>query len=246
MIRILLLVGLLSGVLSAEAQFMKVLDPDGFVNIREEPNVKSKIVGKVNSHAVVYHLEADGMSGNWVSVTFRVNDKELDGYIHASRLKVLSQLASVPLVASDQTHWLFKSPKGKGTTADVSVRVEFDNANPNALKGKLKMDENGDIALNGVPVWGLYDPNVKASRYKSIEVEIGGRKTGVPAKELETLFSVGEDLQHGSRFPMLITYDKERDALYIGASNGDTSYAYDVLFVFVAGKFKERLVYIPF
>lgn len=62
MIRNLLLVGLLSCVLPVKAQFMKVLDPDGFVNIREEPNVKSKIVGKVNSNAVVYHLEADEIS----------------------------------------------------------------------------------------------------------------------------------------------------------------------------------------
>ncbi|MDR2285372.1 MAG: SH3 domain-containing protein [Sphingobacterium sp.] len=246
MMRELFFICLLSWMFPVQAQFMKVVDPDGFVNVREEPNVKSKVVGKVNSNAVVYHLEADEISGNWVSVTFGQNDKELDGYIHTSRLKSLDQLSPVPLVNSTKNYWIFKSTKDKGDLADISVRVDFEKPNWDVLKNGLRMDENGDITLNGVKVWGLFDPAVKASRYKSIDIEIDGQKINVPTKELETLFSVGEDLSQHSRLPMVITYDKEQDTLYIRSLNGDTSYAYDLLFVFVKGKFKEKMVYIPF
>lgn len=63
----------------AFGQFFVVKDKDGYVNIREKENVKSKILGTLPNNKLVYLFHADEDISKWHYI-----DKE---YIHNSRLK---------------------------------------------------------------------------------------------------------------------------------------------------------------
>ena len=59
-----------------------VVDPDGYVNLREEKNTTSKILEKVKTGEKVYGIEN---VGDW----YRVRTvKENIGYIHKNKLKI--------------------------------------------------------------------------------------------------------------------------------------------------------------
>lgn len=244
--RLLLLIFLSALTQFAHAQFMKVVDPDGFVNVREEPNAQSKITGKVNTQDIVYHLEADESRGNWISVMGSLDNEALQGYIHSSRLKPLNQLRTIPFVGSAGNVWHFKGGREDGFSKAMDVRIEFEMSNPEKLKSELKVDENGNFLLGEEHVWGLYDPSVKVRKYKSIGVEVDAVRRDVPAVELGNLFAVGYHTQGDSYPPMEVTYDADSDRLYLRSLNGDASYAYDLLFIFEKGKFKKKMVFIPF
>ena len=61
---------------------------DGYANLREEPNSKSKVIKKLkNNHEMVFWHE----KGEWFYVGAEPNDKYsdmTDGYIHRSQVKL--------------------------------------------------------------------------------------------------------------------------------------------------------------
>lgn len=224
------------------AQFMEIEDPDGFVNIREEPNAKSKIIGKAISKDLVYHLESDENHGNWVPIIYNQNNQEIYGYIHNSRLKKINQYIHIPLLNIENNVWDFKSEEDKNLKSTITLKVEFEDASTR----NLKTDANGNITLNNEYVWGIYDSKMKSKKYKSIRINFGETEVSIPFKEFETLFSVAFNPEYDQEIPMKVYYDHKKDILYINALNGDASYAYDLLFIIEKGSFKKRIVQIPF
>ena len=65
-----------------------VVSKDGYANLREEPNSKSKVIKKLkNNHEMVFWHE----KGEWFYVGAEPNDKYsdmTDGYIHRSQVKL--------------------------------------------------------------------------------------------------------------------------------------------------------------
>src|SRR5471030_1527677 len=93
---ILLLLGF-----TAQAQsFAIVNDPDGFVNVREEKSLKSKVIQKINDGQILLIEDTDGKPDNWAYVagpTLTIDyktDKKIDntysgglkGYVYKNRL----------------------------------------------------------------------------------------------------------------------------------------------------------------
>ena len=52
------------------AQFAKVIDKDGYVNLRENANSKSKIIGRIESNEIVYISNKDNDDENWSYINF--------------------------------------------------------------------------------------------------------------------------------------------------------------------------------
>ena len=68
-------------------------DPDGFTNVRAEPNAKSAIVAKVK-RGEVFTFEVSNQSSEWCAVTLASGKK---GYMHADRVflhRTMAELAS--------------------------------------------------------------------------------------------------------------------------------------------------------
>jgi len=60
-------------------------DPDGYTNIREKPEINSKVVGRLTINDIFYYTPT--RNNNWWPVSYRFGEKP-SGYIHRSRIKV--------------------------------------------------------------------------------------------------------------------------------------------------------------
>ncbi len=202
------------------AQFAKVIDKDGYVNIRENADANSKIIGKINSDEIVYIFEADNK--NWANVS--------NGYIHNSRLKYIQTYQAVPPTVRDANKAIFKSG----------------NIKVNIVSGKFNFKENEKdftSTLNGdyykeQQVWGI-DRTIPKTHYISITAQIGDKTIQIPEKEIENLFEVNNK-------STTCYYDRINDILYISMLNSDGAGTYAALFTIEKGEYKGRTLEIPF
>ncbi|MGN7863031.1 SH3 domain-containing protein [Chryseobacterium sp. 22458] len=204
------------------AQFAKVVDKDGYVNVRENADAKSKITGKINSDEIVYIFESDPTHKNWANVS--------NGYVYNSRLKYIESYQKVPSIVRDANKAIFKSG----------------NIKVNIISGKFNFKENekdfsstlyGDF-YKGQQVWGI-DGTIPKTHYLSITAQIGDKTIQVPAEEIENLFQV-------SNQSAACYYDRENDTLYISVNNSEGAGSYVGLFIIEKGQYKKRVLEIPF
>ncbi|MNI06467.1 hypothetical protein D3C81_1218640 [compost metagenome] len=73
----------------ASAQFAKIIDKDGYVNVRQQATVNSVVVSKIAADEIVYAFP-DEKFGDWVIVDYTDNhNKSITGYVHNSRIKYI-------------------------------------------------------------------------------------------------------------------------------------------------------------
>jgi hypothetical protein len=70
----------------------KIIDPEGYVNVRSQMNVKSAVAGKlvpefIDDECFYFYACPDQ---KWYGVDFEYNGVHLKGYIHASRVKIVT------------------------------------------------------------------------------------------------------------------------------------------------------------
>ncbi|MBP2616520.1 SH3 domain-containing protein [Chryseobacterium jejuense] len=216
---------LLTAVLSVQlsfAQFAKVVDKDGYVNLRENADAESKIIGKVNSDEIVYVFESDPTHKSWANVS--------NGYIHNSRLKYIKSYQAIPSTVRDANKAIFKSG----------------NIKINIVSGKFNFKENEkdfSSTLHGdyykeQQVWGI-DGTIPKTHYLSITAQIGDKTIQIPEKEIENLFEVNNK-------STTCYYDRINDTLYISMLNSDGAGTYVALFTIEKGEYKGRTLEIPF
>ncbi|MGE8552303.1 MAG: hypothetical protein ACN6OB_00015 [Chryseobacterium jejuense] len=219
--KIFLLTAALSVQLSF-AQFAKVVDKDGYVNIRENADANSLVVGKVNSDEIVYVFESDSTNKAWANLS--------NGYVHNSRLKYIKSYQAVPSTVRDANKAIFKSG----------------NIKVNIVSGKFNFKENekdftstlyGDF-YKEQQVWGI-DGTVPKTHYLSITAQIGDKTIQIPEKEIENLFEINNKSTS-------CYYDRINDILYISMLNSDGAGTYVALFTIEKGEYKGRTLEIPF
>ena len=74
-------------------QFGIIADKDGFVNVRESANIKSKIIDTLTNGQIVFCLEAEG---EWRPTDYDFIRHEKSGYVHNSRIKFIEEFNNVP------------------------------------------------------------------------------------------------------------------------------------------------------
>lgn len=204
------------------AQFAKVVDKDGYVNIRENADENSLVIGKVNSDEIVYVFESDPAHKNWANLS--------SGYVHNSRLKYIKTYQAIPATVRDANKVSFKSG----------------NIKVNIVSGKFNFKENekdftstlsGDF-YKEQQVWGI-DGTVPKTHYLSITAQIGDKTIQIPAKEFENLFQINNK-------STTCYYDRPNDTLYISMLNSDGAGTYVALFTIEKGEYKGRTLEIPF
>lgn len=202
------------------AQFAKIVDKDGYVNIRENADANSKVIGKINSDEIVYIFEPDNK--NWANVS--------NGYVHNSRLKYIESYPSVPPAVRDANKAVFKS--GNIKVSIVSGKFNF-KENEKDFTSTL----HGDF-YKGQQVWGI-DGTIPKSHYLSITAQIGDRTVQIPSKEIENLFNIDNK-------STTCHYDRINDILYISILNSEGAGSYAGLFIIEKGEYKSRILEIPF
>ncbi|RZJ54022.1 MAG: hypothetical protein EOO44_06465 [Flavobacterium sp.] len=209
----------------AFAQFAVIADQDGYVNIRNEAQIDSKISDTLHNGFVVYGFEP---KNNWVAVDYTKNDIALQGYVYKDRIKYLSEFTKVSPNKPTATKVIFHKDS-------LSIYIEskvFDSR-----KAKFTyLKENKDIIekINGKKFWGT-DGGMPKTVYKSIKITKGQKKIDLPVNTFDDLFEPNFFFSH-------IYYNEKDDVLYIMSSNSDGAGAYEVVWIIEKGKYRERKI----
>ena len=229
---LILLFFLISNVVFAQVieggAFAVINDKDGYVNVRKEKSVHSKVLKKLDNNTLIFVLEYDkAYYGNWIYA-------DNEGYIYNDRVK-----------------WIEKLPKiAKGITKGNTIVFEGKEIQVTLSTEKFDKDKHSfkyhkeyrDVIekIDGKPFWGT-DGNMPKREYKSIEVKIRGKQLSIPQSAYNDLYESYLYTEFNS-----VHYDKDNDILYIVALNGDGAGAYMVCWQIEKGVYKGRKVGIPF
>jgi len=229
---LILLFFLISNVVLAQVieggAFAVINDKDGYVNVRKEKSVHSKVLKKLDNNTLIFVLEYDkAYYGNWIYA-------DNEGYIYNDRVKWIEKL---PKIAKGITKGNTIVFEGKEIQVTLSTE-KFDKSKHSFKYHK----EYRDIIekIDGKPFWGT-DGNMPKREYKSIEVKIRGKQVSIPQSAYNDLYESYLYTEFNS-----VHYDKDNDILYIVALNGDGAGAYMVCWQIEKGVYKGRKVGIPF
>ena len=208
--------------------FAVINDKDGYVNVRKEKSVHSKVLKKLDNNTLIFVFVYDkAHDGNWIYV-------DNEGYIYNDRVKWIEELPKVAKGVEKKNAIHFS---GK----DISVTLtsqKFDKSKHSFKYNKEYPDAIEKI--DGKTFFGT-DGNMPKEAYKSIEVKIRGKQVSIPQSAYNDLYESYLYTEFNS-----VHYDKDNDILYIVANNGDGAGAYMVCWQIEKGVYKGRKVGIPF
>ena len=229
---LILLFFLISNVVFAQVieggAFAVINEKDGYVNVRKEKSVHSKVLKKLDNNTLIFVLEYDkAYYGNWIYA-------DNEGYIYNDRVKWIEKL---PKIAKGITKGNTIVFEGKEIQVTLSTE-KFDKSKHSFKYHK----EYRDIIekIDGKLFWGT-DGNMPKREYKSIEVKIRGKQVSIPKSAYNDLYESSLYIEFNS-----VHYDKDNDILYIVANNGDGAGSYMVCWQIEKGVYKGRKVGIPF
>ena len=208
--------------------FAVINDKDGYVNVRKEKSVQSKVLKKLDNNTLIFVLEYDkAYYGNWIYA-------DNEGYIYNDRVKWIHNFPQIAKGIAKGNTIVFE---GKEIQVVLSTE-KFDKSKHSFKYHK----EYRDIIekIDGKPFFGT-DGNMPKEAYKSIEIKIRGKQVSIPQSAYSDLYE--PNLYTDLKF---VYYDKDSDILYIVANNGDGAGAYMVCWQIEKGVYKGRKIGIPF
>lgn len=204
---------------SALVEVAIIQDPDGWTNIREQPNILSKVLIKVYENQVFWYDEPD-IETEWIEVFIPKNDFSLAcfdyglirGYIHQSKLKPLRKLR-----------------KYNGDQFRFSYHLK---AFEEKFK-KIDWQDNGSWikSINGMHAWGT-DDNIPKIEVAGMAVKYHSKTVPIGRMLYEDLFECTNDFD---------TY-VNGETFFVYQWNSDGAGAYAVVWVFNNGELKQRFV----
>ena len=211
------------------AQFAIISDKDGFVNIRSEPNKTSKIVGKIEDGTVFYIFQYEPNKSDWISFSCLEESCKIVGYVHKSRVKLVSQFEKIDIKSDNEQEIVFEKDS-------VKVNIVLEDFNKKAHDFTYSKDSNFIEKIDGENFWGT-DGGIPKKQYRSVEIEIGQSKIFIPLKGLKNLFNPN---MHNPFTEVNIF--RQKNILYISCGNGDGAGGYDLLWIIEKGKYKNRFI----
>ena len=208
--------------------FAVINDKDGYVNVRKEKSVHSKVLKKLDNNTLIFVLEYDkAYYGNWIYA-------DNEGYIYNDRVKWIHNFPQIDKGIAKGNTIVFE-----GKEIQVTLSTEkFDKSKHSFKYHKEYRDVIEKI--DGKLFWGT-DGNMPKREYKSIEVKIRGKQVPIPKSAYNDLHESSLYIEFNS-----VHYDKDNDILYIVANNGDGAGSYMVCWQIEKGVYKGRKVGIPF
>lgn len=218
----------------ALAEFAQIIDSDGHTNMRQEPSVKSSIIGKVRHGAWVYTPEGDSLDSpskdGWYYSSYRYpNGQQLEGWIHQSRLRLVSSYPKIPVTTRADGFSCLKNGTGlmvsMGNFPYLAHKKEFTGRN----------DKAGLTKYRGKRVWGT-DGTIPQTHYRSIVFTRNGKKRAADKVLFEHLFNPYFDTISEHRHRCF--YNAADDTFFLTALNSDGAGVYEALFIFSHGRLK--------
>ena len=211
-------------VFAQEEAFAVINDKDGYVNVRKGKSAQSKVLKRLNNKTIVFVYNYDkATDGNWI-----YTDEE--GYIY-----------------NDRVRWIHKFPIiAKGIAKGNTIVFEGKEIQVVLTSGKFDKSKHSFEYFKDSPTgieviddelpYGT-DGKMPTTEYRSIEVNIHGKRVSLPKDAYSDLYEPTFLTDHNS-----VYYDKESDILYIVANNNYAERPYKVCWQIEKGVYKGRKV----
>ena len=211
-------------VFAQEEAFAVINDKDGYVNVRKGKSAQSKVLKRLNNKIIVFVYNYDkATDGNWI-----YTDEE--GYIYNDRVK-----------------WIHKFPIiAKGIAKGNTIVFEGKEIQVVLTSGKFDKSKHSFEYFKDSPTgieviddelpYGT-DGKMPTTEYRSIEVNIHGKRVSLPKDAYSDLYEPTFLTDHNS-----VYYDKESDILHIVANNNYAERPYKVCWQIEKGVYKGRKV----
>ncbi|MDR3011041.1 MAG: SH3 domain-containing protein [Sphingobacterium sp.] len=213
-----------------KAPFAIIQDKDGYVNVRQNPSIKSPIIGKIYNNQVFEDLSQFGSnSNNWIYISYGNNyDKktqkfeEKSGYLYIDRILFLQKLPQLKRKIIDKNNVEFFDN-------EVHLKLNFGTFD---VKSHRITKDNNDIVINidNETPWGIdgiLPENL--TEIKSIKLIYKNKEFLFPRKSLLGLFQPNIDNMYVSM---------NNDTFFIVMSNSDAGGAYNIVWTV----YKETII----
>jgi hypothetical protein len=203
-----------------------IADKDGYTNVREEPNAKSKIVGQFNKYEVFSSIEGcedidvSPSSIHWLQVEgYNSNGKYVGGYIFKKNIYPLDKLPGLDRDKDDNDHSI--------AYRNDSIQVVIDITSCDSIATLIK--ESKEISYEGIS----YDDTSPQRMLNKIIINYNDVQTIINKEQLKSYYC---ELAGGG---VWVGFDGE---LYIALTgSGDEAFYYAWLTI-VAGKLANEYV----
>lgn len=206
-------------------QFAIVHDKDSLLNVREDGNINSKIVDRLQNGHLIYCFEDEG---NWTNIDYTKNNKELNGYIYKDRYKVIADLPSLAITKKTETSITLK----KDTFQVTITQSNFDKSK-HAFKYVKESPAQIEL-IDSKKYWGT-DGGIPTTQFEKIVIMVGQRTITLPKSALAGLYEP-------NIYSVAVNYEKNTDTFYIQTMNSDGAGSYFVVWKVEKGVYKERLI----
>ena len=212
-------------------QFGIIADEDGFVNVRNSPNISNNIIDILTNGQIVFCMEAEG---EWRPTDYNLSRQNKSGYIYNSKVKFIDDFEKIPYFKLTDSTISFK----KDTLSIIITKTVFNPKNNKLQYHKADASKNVMSYLekiNGKEIWGT-DGNIPRNQYAQITLTLGNDEILLP---IDNLFEPNLEFTK-------VNIDTKNRAIYISALNSDGAGGYAVLWIIENWKFKQRITTIPF
>lgn len=204
------------------SQVAVIDDKDGFTNVRENPDGKSKVIYKIQEFELFLYEMESSENNDWIKVFVPKNKYSLDcngfdnliGYIHKSRLKPIEELEKY-----NGEEFKFKY---------VLDTFSFENKIIDYADGKWIS------RINGRPFYGT-DGDVPNNEVKSIDIMLEGEKIVISELLYADLFVLTNDFN----------IYRTKDQYFVQQWNSDGAGGYLIVWHIDKSGVKQRLILIP-
>lgn len=197
--------------ISVNSQIAVIQDNDGYVNLRSSAEIRpDNILGKINNLEPVWISDYSDKNDSWQRIVVFKND--INGFIHRSRLKPISEFEDINLC--------FNTPE-KAILENDYCRIEISTQVFNIKEHKIIKSNKYLMKIDGQNFWGT-DGELPTMEYKSIKIITRNKTISLSDKDLHNLYQP-------HNFALEGYYDKENDTIYLSSLNSDGAGSYLVL-----------------
>ena len=206
-------------------QFAIVNDKDSLLNVREDGQLSSKVVDKLQNGHLIYCFENNG---NWTNIDYVKNGKELNGYVYKDRYKLVSTFPALTVSKKTATSITLRKD-----TIEVTITQSKFAKKKHKFKFVKEYPDQIEL-IDNKRYWGK-DGGMPTTQFESIVIKVGQKAIKLPKIALEGLYEP-------SIYSAEVNYDKANDTFYIQTMNSDGAGSYEVIWKVEKGVYKDRLI----
>jgi uncharacterized protein YgiM (DUF1202 family) len=209
------------------AQFAIVKDNDGFLFVRNGPNISNNVIDTLKNGEVVWYFEKEG---NWFEIEYEKKGIKRSGYAYSNRLIPLENYPAINKKSFQKNIIIFKND-----SVEIKIKTKSFKANEHKLIFDSSQQIKSLVKIDNKTFYGT-DGEIPKEQYKSISINYGSKTYNFDTSILDNLFNPNLNSTH-------CYIDKVNNSILISAMNSDGAGGYGIIWVIKNGEHISRRLF---